>query len=614
MAAESKVTVIGVHMSEDRPMPFSMRMNIMPRGPEDSDYWGWRVCQTHLEEFEGDQLIVCAPETASGGERIEYLEGLPTEFFAHELEDMNVKDYGDLLRFTSRWGIPVAPAHLSEDSHSVRRQDVYPPHKQGDGTSLPSLEEKRDELKRGALRKGVFRDERYMQLIKHDESFWVGMEESTASSWLHAMSEYHQNKRSEGRSTTSYRSITRVASTEEVSRTISALRDATLVLSLAESANGDYREFMNELRISAESHPKRKTYHPLLKSVWASCLDRSSTIDNLTSNQLLRDYLTWIGRDLIYFISLYLKPLVWHGAVDSLLPIDQPDRWQPVPERLAARTIYNSGTRRANHANAFSLGNAIAIQFYNELDVTGNGNHSWQRCDYCERLFKYQRADDWYPFVYREKVERTVDGHKEEHLEYVRHDRRPNDKPVWLPSNKRSGTKFCSKSHSVMQVRRLNNQRLAIAIRLLEEGKVRDEIVRTVMEHVNSTTKQSNEYYLRACAVLRRKAIIDVYGEDEWDEHMDEHDSRLPYEDEWKQNKEWNSKFIKRSAGSAQRVKWAKFVYRTTETDSLQWEASRPEDDPQFGTCHSVRRRGAKESAQPTDSAGEHSTGQHDDE
>lgn len=71
---------------------------------------------------------------------------------------------------------------------------------------------------------------------------------------------------------------------------------------------------------------------------------------------------------------------------------------------------------------SFGLSEAMFIQFYNELS-DGNG---WQQCQYCGRWFKYQRT---------------------------------NSKPVYLTTNKRSGTQFCSKSHAVLDSRRRKEER-----------------------------------------------------------------------------------------------------------------------------------------------------------
>lgn len=86
-------------------------------------------------------------------------------------------------------------------------------------------------------------------------------------------------------------------------------------------------------------------------------------------------------------------------------------------EPLEVVSPRSKGAQKNIPDGLFGLSEALFIQLYNEL---GDGN-GWQQCRYCGRWFKYQRT---------------------------------NGEPVYLTTNKRSGTQFCSKSHAVLDSRR----------------------------------------------------------------------------------------------------------------------------------------------------------------
>lgn len=113
-------------------------------------------------------------------------------------------------------------------------------------------------------------------------------------------------------------------------------------------------------------------------------------------------------RDLAEDLQRYLNECLWPLRGSDPLDVACPDG--------------GGGGTNVALEGSFGLSEALFIQFYNEL-ADGNG---WQRCQYCGRWFKYQRT---------------------------------NSRPVYLTTNKRSGTQFCTKSHAVLDSRRRKEER-----------------------------------------------------------------------------------------------------------------------------------------------------------
>lgn len=347
----------------------------------------WKVFKVHVADYKS---IPCLVEDLSVESIVK--KGLPTEFFNHELAEVDALDEQSIVEFVETWGIPHNPffgswaSFLSYRSQKSQTKDLLSRTQDLAAIESHFITEACSE----------HFDDRWWG--KHEEKlFWPNEAKAVAKSRY--VQTHRRHKTGEGG----------VIALEEVRRSIINLQEITRVMSYIDGIDGEDETLA---RIAADYKNGYPTVSPYIKTIG----------EGLRVFEKLLGWSAEAGR----YLTGCLEPLTW--SLVDVCSTRAPERPSSIPCEVAA---------------SFGLTEAIAIQFYYEL-CDGN---PWQTCRYepCNRWFKYQRQ---------------------------------NTQPHYLTPNKRGGTGFCCKSHSVMENRRLNNAAEKAAKECLLSGSSKEDALK----------------------------------------------------------------------------------------------------------------------------------------
>ncbi len=314
--------------------------------PIQSRWPSWKVYPVSLVEYKG---IDCLIEDMSAEPKA--IEGLPTEFFCHELAAVDAMNNEELIEFVQTWGVPHNPYFDSWPEFVASRSKKTP------------LDAVKDIFKggiRSILYKGSDLDSTKKILTteayeRHfDERWWGNREEQLF--WAHeaeavAQSKFVQNHRKHEKNEGGTIAL------EEVRHSIINLQEITRIFSYIDGFDSE-EEILAQ--IAKDYKTGKPTFSGYIKSIGSG----------LDCFEKVCGWAVEAGR----YLTGYLEPLTW-----SLISI-----------RSTETSKCNIGAF-PNESDRFGLTEAIAIQFYYEL---GDGS-PWQTCGYsnCNKYFKYQRQN-----------------------------------------------------------------------------------------------------------------------------------------------------------------------------------------------------------------------------
>ena len=311
------------------------------------DKWAsWKVYPVSHVEYKG---IPCLVEDASVEPKV--IEGLPTEFFGHELADVDAMNDEELIEFVQTWGVPHNPYFDSWSEFVALRNKKTP------------LDVVRDVFK-GGIRSILYKSsdlESTKKILtteayeRHFDDRWWG-EYGEKLFWANeaeavAQSKFVQNHRRHGKNEGG------IIALEEVRHSVINLQEITRVFSYIDGFDSE-EEILAQ--IAKDYEAGKPTFSGYIETIGGGldCFEKVCA---------------W-GVEAGRYLTGFLEPLTW-----SLI------------------NVYSTETSKCNigsffnGADRFGLTEAIAIQFYYEL---ADGN-PWQTCGYdnCNKYFKYQRQN-----------------------------------------------------------------------------------------------------------------------------------------------------------------------------------------------------------------------------
>lgn len=313
-----------------------MAVSIRKGLPVKADWPAWDVYPVSLVEFKGVECLV--EDLSAEPKRI---EGLPLEFFCHELADVDPMSNREVIAFTRNWGVLHSPIFDSwQNFLAYRKREVF-----SNNERLLYKEADLDQIKDLLISEVHIQGFTGQQPVAGKRSFWE--KEAVAV----AQSKFVQNQRRPKRDDGG------IIALEEVRRSLINLQETTRIFSYIDGLDTE-QEILE--RIVEDYANGLSTLSEHIEDV-GNGICGFEEVNN------------WVD-DAGPYLTGYLEPMFW-----PLVAVSSTD-------------CSNSQTETSREdARRFALAEAIAVQFYYEL---GDGS-PWQTCGYsgCTRYFKYQRQN-----------------------------------------------------------------------------------------------------------------------------------------------------------------------------------------------------------------------------
>lgn len=317
------------------------------KGLPAQDHWpSWNVYPVSLVDYKG---ICCLIEDLTA-EPVQ-IEGLPVEFFCHELADVDATNDKELINFVQTWGIPHNPYFDSWPGFLAYRNKKTPIDAAKDviAGGIRGLLYKSSDL--SSIKK-LLTTEAYERHF--DDRWWGTREEQlfwAKEAEVVAQSKFVQNHRRHGKNEGGIIAI------EEVRHALINLQEITRIFSYIDGLNSEEKILE---RIVEDYNAGKPTLSKYIETVGGGlgCFEKVCA---------------W-GVEAGRYLTGFLEPLTW--SLVNVFSSETP--------KCSIGTLLEDSDR-------FGLTEAIAIQFYYEL---GDGN-PWQTCGYasCKKYFKYQRQN-----------------------------------------------------------------------------------------------------------------------------------------------------------------------------------------------------------------------------
>lgn len=318
---------------------------VVNRGPQ-VDWPTWLAYPVKVKTYEGVRFIV---EDLSAAPK--ELDGLPVEFFNHELAAVDVEDEGSLQAFAAKWGIPHSPflhswsRFVSYREHGRSTMANLPPVT-GAGARSSLIDMTRLDRIVAKLSQSLY-EERFSDAWwgeSRERQFFLDEAYAVAESELVRCS---RNKRPDEGGAISLR---------EVQRSIVNLREVCRIFSYLDGMEPD--EALR--RVADDCARGVETVSPYIVAIGEGAAFEEKLMG-------------WAFEAAEYF-NACLWPL-----------------HKTLIEVRGSKAAWSTRFGAERDKGSFSLVEALCIQYYYELD---DGN-PWQTCGYrnCQKYFKYQRLN-----------------------------------------------------------------------------------------------------------------------------------------------------------------------------------------------------------------------------